>query len=195
MKSKREIIYGLTVFFLLFAGVFVAKTAGIWQVSGKVNPDGSLVMLSGEDVEEIKGWSTLGEVIESYSLNKDQIYDAFNLSSDVTLDTELKELAEMTEEVLSPSSMKDFITTHQSNEASTEKPEVSEELEQKLFEIKGDSAIEEVINTFQLDQKEFYKNFGLKSSLSVQTKLKEIAQMTEGKVSPIIVKDYIRDQE
>ncbi len=110
MKNKWLFLYGFLMLTVLLGGIYLAKDAQIWQVSGKINPDGSRVTIQGNDVNEIKGWTTLGMVIEGYNLDKEEVYRDFELTDDISLDTKLSELATITDEKLSPSIMRDYIS-------------------------------------------------------------------------------------
>lgn len=110
MKKKWFLLYGFMIMAILLGGIYLAKEAGIWQASGKINPDGSRVTIEGKTVNEIKGWTTLGDVINGFGLNKEEVYNFFELTEDTSLDTELKDLAALTDERLSPSTMRDYIS-------------------------------------------------------------------------------------
>lgn len=110
MKNKWLFLYGFLMLAVLLGGIYLAKDAQIWQVSGKINPDGSRVTIQGNDVNEIKGWTTLAMVIEGYNLDKEEVYRDFELTDDISLDTKLSELATITDERLSPSIMRDYIS-------------------------------------------------------------------------------------
>lgn len=105
----RPVLYGFFVLAFLFGGVYSAKATGVWQVSGKVNADGSQVVVTGTDSYEIKGWTTLRDVIEAYQLDEKQVYADFNLSEDISPDTPLKDLAAETDEQLTPATIREYV--------------------------------------------------------------------------------------
>lgn len=115
-KRKFVNLYGFIILIILVGGIYLAKATDVWQVSGKLASDGTKVTIQGADVDEIKGWSTLGDVIEGFNLNKDQVYLDFNLDLDLSLETQMKELAEITEEALSPATIREYITELRKNE-------------------------------------------------------------------------------
>ena len=110
MKNRWLYLYGFLLLAILLGGIYLAKEAQIWQVSGKINPDGSRVTIQGNDVNEIKGWTTLGAVIEGYDLNKEEVYKDFELTDEISLESKLSELATITDEKISPSIMRDYIS-------------------------------------------------------------------------------------
>lgn len=203
MKNKWAALYGILFLGLMLGGIYSAKAANIWQVSGKINPDGSKVELKGADVEEIKGWVTLGDAIEAFGLEKETVYRDLGIDPSISSDAQLSELAEETDELVSPSVLKDYISSQKDDvEDSTiqkeesnpveEKNGVSEELEEQLTTINGKNTLKEVIEQFELNQQSLYDYFKLSDSLSVDIQLKQLSQETDEAVSPQTIKDYIR---
>ncbi|WP_339061707.1 hypothetical protein [Tepidibacillus marianensis] len=113
MKSKWSILYGFLILAILLGGIGVAKAAGVWSVSGKIHSDGSKIAVIGTDVDEIKGWMKLEDVIKAYNLDKGQLYKDFNLPADFPVIIELKDAGAETDEALSPSTIRDYITKKQ----------------------------------------------------------------------------------
>jgi len=113
MKVRWKYIYGILILSILLGGIGLAQSAGIWSVSGKVTSDGSKIAVTGKDVNEIKGWMTLEEVINGYGLDQEEIYQTFNLSTDLAVSTALKDIAAQTDEALSPTIIREFITEKQ----------------------------------------------------------------------------------
>jgi len=113
MKSKWSFLYGLLILAILLGGIGVAKAAGVWSVSGKINSDGSKIAVTGTDVSEIKGWMILEDVIKAYNLDKDQLYKDFNLPDDFPVTTALKDAGAETNEALSPTTLQAYITKKQ----------------------------------------------------------------------------------
>ncbi len=113
MKNTWKFLYGIIILAMLLIGIGIAKETELWQVSGKLQADGSKVAITGQDVDEIKGWMTLDEVIKGYGLDKNEIYETFHLPSDLPVTTELKDIAAQTDEALSPKIIRDYIINKQ----------------------------------------------------------------------------------
>ena len=103
--------YGFIIIAILLGGISIAKMADAWYISIKVNPDGSAVELSGTDVEEIKGWMSLDEIITSFNLDKDQLYQYLKFPEDLPTSTLVKDIKRLTG--IDPEPIKDFIDEQQ----------------------------------------------------------------------------------
>ena len=57
-------VYGLLVIVLFFGVLGGAKAAGVWSVSGKLSASGEKVAPTGTNVDEIKGWMTLDDIVD-----------------------------------------------------------------------------------------------------------------------------------
>lgn len=112
MKISK-FLYGFLILFILLAGTGVAKLTDTWEVSGMVNPDGTEVTLTGQDVEEIKGFNSIEEVIVAYNLEKDAFYQYMNFPNDLPTSTLVKDIKKLTG--IDPEPIKDFINLQNSN--------------------------------------------------------------------------------
>jgi hypothetical protein len=95
MRRKMRInpfIFGLLVVGIFFGTIFGFQAAGTWSVSGKVDSSGKSIQPSAEDVSTIKGWMTLDQIIASYGVTLEEIVTAFNLPSDTSATTAIKDL-------------------------------------------------------------------------------------------------------
>jgi hypothetical protein len=85
-------VYGLLAVALFVGIIFGAKEMGVWSTSGKVTSTGEKVTATGANVEEIKGWMTLGDVAKAYNVPISEIATAFDLPGDVSPDKAIKDL-------------------------------------------------------------------------------------------------------
>lgn len=108
MTSKTLHLYGLSLLAVFALGILLFDLAGFWQTSGKVDADGNKVELTGKDPDDIKGWMTLDDVIKAYGLTLGELERDLQVES---LDPakELKDLAEETDEKISPNVLKEYI--------------------------------------------------------------------------------------
>ena len=80
----------IAVALLVFvSAVPLAQAANFWSVSGKLTGTGEKVAATGLDPAEIKGWMKLSEVVTAYKVPQAEFYAAFNLPTDMQLDTPL----------------------------------------------------------------------------------------------------------
>ncbi len=84
-------LYGFLAVALFVGIIFGAKSIGVWSTSGKVTATGERVTATGADVEEIKGWMTLGEVAKAYNVPISEIAAAFDLPADVAPEKAIKD--------------------------------------------------------------------------------------------------------
>lgn len=101
-------LYGFLVIAFLLGGIGIAKATDNWQVSYKVNPDGSEIELTGESVDEIKGFMSIEEIIIAYNLDKDGLYEYLGFSSDLPTSTLVKDIKSVTG--IDPAPIKDYIS-------------------------------------------------------------------------------------
>ena len=85
-------LYGFLAVALFVGVIFGAKTLGVWSTSGKVTATGEKITATGANVEEIKGWMTLGEIATAYNAPIVEIAAAFDLPADVAPDKAIKDL-------------------------------------------------------------------------------------------------------
>lgn len=99
-------IYGFLIIAILLGGIGIAKLVGVWEVSAKYNLDGSEVVLI--DVDDIKGYMSLDEVISSFNLDKEEMYQYMKFPADLPTSTLFKDIKGITG--IDPEPIKDFIT-------------------------------------------------------------------------------------
>ena len=85
-------IFGLLVVGIFFGTIFGFQAAGTWSVSGKVDSSGKSIQPSADDVSTIKGWMTLDQIITTYGVTLEEIVQAFNLPSNTSAATAIKDL-------------------------------------------------------------------------------------------------------
>ncbi len=85
-------IFGVLILVLFFGLIGGAKAVGIWSVSGKLTSTGEKALPTGQSVDEIKGWMTLGDVSTAYNVPLAEILVAFELPTDTPATTQLKSL-------------------------------------------------------------------------------------------------------
>jgi hypothetical protein len=85
-------LYGVFVL-VIFLGVILGfQAAGIWSVSGKTTGDGQAVQPAAEDVNTIKGWMTLEQIVTIYHVPLTEILAQFNLPADTPISAAIKDL-------------------------------------------------------------------------------------------------------
>ncbi len=102
----NPIVYAVVVVGLFLGIIYTAQAAGFWSVSGKVTSGGEKVQPSGTNVEEIKGWMTLGDIAAAYQVPVEEIVKAFNLPADTPPTKQIKELESAT---FSPSNLRPWL--------------------------------------------------------------------------------------
>ncbi len=85
-------VFGIVILALFFGILGGAKAAGVWSVSGKITPAGEKAAPTGQSVDEIKGWMTLGDVTKAFNVPLTDIVAAFELPADTLETTQLKAL-------------------------------------------------------------------------------------------------------
>lgn len=109
MKSKWLHLYGVAIIAVFISGIFLFDMAGFWQTSGKVDTDGNKVEATGTSTDEIKGWMTLDEVLKAYGITVEQLEKDLQVEN-IDPSKQLKELAEETDEKISPSVLKEYLS-------------------------------------------------------------------------------------
>lgn len=89
-------LYGFLAVALFVGIIFGAKSIGVWSTSGKVTSTGEKITATGANVEEIKGWMTLGEIAKAYNAPISEIAAAFDLPTDVAPEKAIKDLESAT---------------------------------------------------------------------------------------------------
>ena len=102
----NPMVYGTVVVGLFLGTIWISQAAGFWSVSGKVTPTGEAVRPTGTNVDEIKGWMTLGEIATAYCVPASEILVAFGLPSDTPADRQIKELES---ETFSPAELRTWL--------------------------------------------------------------------------------------
>jgi hypothetical protein len=86
------ILYG-TFVLLIFLGIIGwFKAAGVWSVSGKITSGGEAVQPQAGDVDSIKGWMTLEQIITIYDVPLADLLAHFNLPADTPASSAIKDL-------------------------------------------------------------------------------------------------------
>jgi hypothetical protein len=88
----KPFIFGILVLVVFLGTVQVAKAAGVWSVSGKVDTQGERITADPEDVESIKGWMTLEEISSAYQVSLDEMIAQFQLPADTLPTAAVKDL-------------------------------------------------------------------------------------------------------
>lgn len=85
-------VYGLLALAIFLGVIQGAQAAGIWSVSGKASASGGKIVPTGANVEEIKGWMTLGDIATAYNVPIEEIIKAFDLPASTGASTQVKSL-------------------------------------------------------------------------------------------------------
>jgi len=102
----NPIVYGIVVVVLFLGVIYTAQAAGFWSISGKITSGGEKVQPSGTNVEEIKGWMSLGDIATAYKVPVEEILVAFNLPKDTPPTKQIKELESPT---FSPANLRTWL--------------------------------------------------------------------------------------
>lgn len=103
-------VYGSAVLVIFLGIIFGAQAAGIWSTSGKITSGGEAVQPSADDVETIKGWMTLEQISNAYTVPVADILAEFNLPADTPASTAIKDLENDT---FSVTNLRDWLLTRQ----------------------------------------------------------------------------------
>ncbi len=106
MRISRY-LYGFLIIAFLLGGIGIAKATDNWQVSYKLNADGSEIELKGESVEEIKGFMSIDDIISAYGIDKEGLYEYMGFPSDLPTSTLVKDINGLTG--IDPATIKDYI--------------------------------------------------------------------------------------
>lgn len=77
---------------VLLGTVFGASQAGVWSTSGRTSVD--IAALTAAD---LKGWMTLRQVMDGFSIPKEELYQMVKIPGDVPETTALKDIEKMVE--------------------------------------------------------------------------------------------------
>ena len=59
----KPYIFGILVLVVFLGTILAFQAAGIWSISGKTTASGEAVQPSADDVNTIKGWMTLDQIV------------------------------------------------------------------------------------------------------------------------------------
>jgi hypothetical protein len=85
-------VFGILILAVFFGVLGGAKAVGVWSVSGKLTSSGDKIAPTGQSVDEIKGWMTLGDVTKAYNVSLAEISAEFGLSAETPETAQLKTL-------------------------------------------------------------------------------------------------------
>lgn len=85
-------VYGILVLAVFMGTIGLFQAAGIWSVSEKVTADGEAAQPLSTDVNTIKSWMTLDQIISTYNVSLAQIIHQFELPADTAASTAIKDL-------------------------------------------------------------------------------------------------------
>jgi hypothetical protein len=88
----KPVIFGIFVLTIFLCTIWAFRAYGFWSVSGKLTRDGQAVQPLPNDVNSIKGWMTLDQVISTYGITLDELITQFNLPADTSPSIALKDL-------------------------------------------------------------------------------------------------------
>jgi hypothetical protein len=84
--------YALLVVAVFAGTIGLGAVSGTWQTSGRTTEGGGKVAPQGQDVAEIKGWMTVGEVAAAWDVPLGDLLVAFELPAGTDPSTALKDL-------------------------------------------------------------------------------------------------------
>ncbi len=99
-------VYGLLALVIFFGVIFTAQANSFWTTSGKTTSSGEKVAPTGTNVEEIKGWMTLGDIAKAYNVPLEEIIKAFNLPPTTAAGAQIKSLES---DSFSPSALRTWL--------------------------------------------------------------------------------------
>jgi hypothetical protein len=105
------LIYGALILVLFFGVIVGAQAVGFWSVSGKLTSTGEKVQLTDANVDDLKGWMTIGDVATTFQIPLPEILAAFNLPADTPPTTAIKD---METDTFSTTNLRTWLTERQS---------------------------------------------------------------------------------
>jgi len=102
----KPYLFGILVLAIFLGTILVFQTAGIWSVSGKTTSSGEAVQPSVFDVNTIKGWMTLEQIVSVYNVPLADLLSQFNLPADTPASTAIKDLES---DLFSVTSLRDWL--------------------------------------------------------------------------------------
>lgn len=85
-------VFALLGLVLLLGTIQVSQAAGAWTTSGKVTAAGEMIVATGANPDEIKGWMTISEVTEAYGVSVEELYAKFDIPATVPTTAQVKEI-------------------------------------------------------------------------------------------------------
>lgn len=190
LKSGRipVILYSAVSIALIVGLVVGAKAMGWYGTSGKVSAaTGEAITLGPSSVgDDIKGWMTVQQVLDGFSLKKESLYSKFSIPSTVSTKTTVGSLSEEISTFELPA-LREWIDTKNadsgkavpqptaSSSTAPATPTASAHPEatspSSTFEVKGKSTIQEVLDATSVSRAEFYKRFSIPDRVPTSTPL------------------------
>lgn len=193
LKNGRipVILYSAVSIVLIAALVVGAKAMGWYGTSGKVNAStGEAITLGPNSVgADIKGWMTVQQVLDGFSLKKETLYSKFSIPSTVSTKTTVGSLSEEISTFELPA-LREWIdardagsgkaapTPTASSMTSLTTPTASAHPQStdssSTFEVRGKSTIQEVLDATSVSRADFYKRFAIPDRVPTSTPLSSI---------------------
>lgn len=85
-------LYGVGILVIFMGLILGAQLLGLWSTSGRLTPSGAPVQITGNDPAEIKGWTKLEDISNTYKIPLTDILAAFKLPADTPGNLEIKNL-------------------------------------------------------------------------------------------------------
>jgi hypothetical protein len=80
---------------MLFAPIWAAQAAGLWTTSGRLTGTGQLVVPTGRDPSEVRGWMTVQQLVDAYGVSLDEFYTRFGVPAETPASTPLSTLEQV----------------------------------------------------------------------------------------------------
>jgi hypothetical protein len=90
--SVKPGVYAALGLVLFFTPVWAAQAAGFWTTSGRLTGAGQIVVPTGSDPAEVRGWMTLDQIVEAYGVSREELYAQFDIPIDTPSTTPLNNL-------------------------------------------------------------------------------------------------------
>jgi len=88
----KPYIFGILVLVVFLGTILAFQAAGIWSISGKTTASGEAVQPSADDVNTIKGWMTLDQIVTVYNVPLADLLTQFNIPANTPASTAIKDL-------------------------------------------------------------------------------------------------------
>jgi hypothetical protein len=206
-RNIPVLAYSAVSITLILALVIGAKSLGWYGTSGKVSATtGEAVELGPNSVgQDIKGWMTIQQVLDGFSLSKESLYSKFNIPASVATKTTVGSLSEEISTFELPA-LREWIdakiTQVKSDNAisiptaiKTESPSATAHPESTsssaTFEVKGRTTIQEILEATFVTRKEFYKLFAIPDRIPTSTALNNIQTQGVDNFEVSAVRDWL----